>query len=221
MSIVTKIKALLAKAKSTDNEHEAIAFMQKAEELLEAHQLGLSDLDTEDPISAHFRRASSNGSGDWADFLYSACAAYYGCRLVVHTLDYKGLKRESEVFGRLSAVVTLNEMHSYMVATVRRLGRQHADEWSLKPDQAARRIGNALVTRLRGLAQANSINTTTRNNALLVVDPIQALIDATYKNLTSTKSGKRYTSVAARGVAAGIGLSSQVAGRGALQIGMR
>lgn len=214
MRYVEKIKALLAKASGTDNEHEAMAFLAKAEELMVKHQISLEDLDKDDPVGSHYRRESKNGSGDWPDFLYSACASYYGCQIVEHMLSANGMHRSREVFGRASAVITLNEMHPYLVKTVKRLGREYADEWNTKPDKAARRIGNALMARLYSLAAAASGDeaktAVAKANALVTMDQISAMIARAYPKLTDVRQGKKYTSSSARSVASSINLSGQV-----------
>jgi hypothetical protein len=219
MAINDKIKALLAKAASTDNQAEAEAFFAKAHELMEKHQLDVSDLETEDAVG-YDRIYPKNGSvaPDWDFMLIFAVAKYFGCKAI----RVKPNKHyEMEVVGRESARVTVVEMHKYLVATVRRLGRQHAGTMEkydknnrfagyMNADQTTRAIGNALRSRLSSLAAERKVDAPTAagKNALITLDAVLALFDQRHPN--TTKLGKFSTNSTAREIASNIGLHQQV-----------
>lgn len=85
--ILTRIKALLAKANGTDNQHEAEVFLAKAQELLQEHQLDSSALDdVDDPIEVGrvaFTAAAKPPS--WHKNLFIAVGCYYGCQVAIST----------------------------------------------------------------------------------------------------------------------------------------
>lgn len=129
MTITEKIKALFAKAASTDNEHEAMLFLGKAHELMEKHQLSMEDLESDDPIDMTVGTTANGGaSPDWDFQLMFAVSKYFGCKSIQWWTDAPGKKAgvyEMRMVGRESARITAIEMHKYLVKTVRRLGREN------------------------------------------------------------------------------------------------
>lgn len=225
MSIVNTIRALLAKATSTDNEHEAEIFFAKAKELMDKHQLDAGDLEVDDPV-AEERVYRRNGAAapDWDFMLIFNVARYYGCKAIRISLS-KGY--EMGLIGRESARVTAQEMHKYLVTTVRRLGREAAANKTfprydragnfvgyMNADQASRRIGNALRSRIGQLAALNEQaepSTAAGRNALVTVDRVLAV----YKELhpdAAPIGGTYFTNDKARAIASGIGLNRQTGG---------
>lgn len=219
MKIVEKIKALLAKARSTDHEAEAEAFFAKAYELMTNYQLDIGDLFTGDPMGqddVYFR--ANRGGVDWDSRLMFAVARYFGCKAIQ---ECNKSNYWVTLVGRVSARVTAVEMHKYLVTTVRRLGREGAAEMGVKPDIAARRIGVALQSRLNALAkeqsEAEAPGTKFAKNALVTTDELRNWVEKHHPNLHSIK-GRSSTNAMARDIAGGIGLhlqagSSKVAGR--------
>lgn len=218
MAIIDKLKGLKAKAESTTNVHEAEVFLAKLFELLERHQLELGDLETDDPVGCHHKKETSNGSGDWPEFLFETFAAYLGCR-VITTHGHSRAARTRHVYGRESAVIALNEMHPYLCKTVRALARENAGVMSLSRDKAARRIGNSLVWRICDMtARAKEPGTQAARNALVAVDLIKTLINADFQNLREGRTTSINTSAMGRDLANGISLNSQVKSNNTLKL---
>jgi hypothetical protein len=243
MNIVDKIKALLAKAASTDNQAEAELFLAKAHELMEKHQLDAGDLEKDDPIAfeGYYQKGSTKAAPDWDFMLIFNVARYFGCK-AIRTEKYIGGGKAQwvmDMVGRESARVTAKEMHAYLVATVRRLGRQAAEakefpileEYDgryyktgkfMNADQCARRIGNALRSRLGELASEmeakSKAPTATGRNALVTVDRVLAIYNEKYPNSAPIR-GTFSTTGKAREIAAGIGLNNQVGGSSTLRLG--
>ena len=225
MTIVEKIKALLAKAASTDSTHEAELFLAKAHELMEKHQLDASDLDNDDPVDAeHFyEKGSVKAAPDWDTNLIWPLATYFGCKACrIYT---KNRKWAMDLVGRESARITTMEMHAYLVKTVRRLGREAAGTedfraidrrgniYYMNADQCARRIGNALRSRLVELNAANAEHapqpeTKAGANALVTLDRVVALYQDRHPDAKNV-GGTYYTTNKAEEIAAGIGLNRQ------------
>lgn len=207
MTIVGKIKALLAKAASTDSQHEAELFLAKAHELMEKHQLEASDLDNDDPMGEE-RTYEQKGRGgvDWDGRLMFAVAHYFGAKAIQN--EY-GKDTSYTIIGRDSARVTTIEMHKYLVKTVRRLGRENAAAMGTKPETAARRIGVALRSRLHQLApKPVAASTEAGRNALITLDAIDLWMEKYHPDLHSIK-GRSFSNDMARGLANGIGLNLQ------------
>lgn len=226
MTIVEKIKALLAKAASTDSQAEAEAFLAKAHELMEKHQLEAEDLDRDDPVDGeHFyEKGSVKAAPDWDTNIIWPVAKYFGCKACrIYT---KNDKWAMDLVGRESARITAKEMHSYLVKTVRRLGREAADAQSMpvydnegyfvrymNADQCARRIGNALRSRIQRLADAMApaeevVPTEAGRNALVTLDRVVALYQQRHPDATNV-GGKYWTNNLAKEIASGIGLNLQ------------
>lgn len=177
--IADTIRALLAKAASTEFEHEAEVFLAKAHELMEKHQLDASDLENDDPLGHEDAYEVRNPYGtDWDFGILFPLARYFGCKAIridtTHRYNDGKVKPafKMEIVGRESARITVIEMHKYLVATIKKIGlekskqnlrefrkyrKNHWDEmvWTgdyLNADQIRRRIGNAMTERLSLLA---------------------------------------------------------------------
>lgn len=221
--IKSKIAALLAKAKGTDNEHEAEAFLAKAQELLEQHQLALGDLeDASDPIKHSQGLDGTKWVASWQRDLFRALGKLYGCESVRVLLG--GTKYRQELVGRESAIITTELMFDYTKAECNRLGRElYAKRGAESPAQGARLVGNALVTRIWTLVPKDDAPRTeaATKNALVTRDAVLAKVDEIYGKLTHGRATTRRTSGAARELAGGIGLHRQAGGSSALRIGGR
>jgi len=213
--IKARIAALIAKAKGTDNEHEAAAFIAKAEELLEQYQIDLSELgDESDKVRQHSGLdADGKWVASWHRHLYRALGQYYGCKSIkVNTM--KGYRQE--LVGRESAIVTTDLMFVFIKAECNRLGRELARDGGAPTDaNGARLVGNALVQRIFKLIRereerdALAPSTAAAKNSLIVLDQVVALFEQLYPD---TKDGRRIhmsSTSSARELAEGIGLHRQ------------
>lgn len=216
MTIVEKIKALLAKAASTDSQHEAEAFLRKAHELMEKHQLEAGDLETDDPIYKTAAATANGGaSPDWDFQLMFAVAKYFGCKGIQYwhqkKLDGTVVKSGQYVMwivGRESARITAVEMHKYLVKTVRRLGRENATP-NCKADTMARRIGRALQIRINEMCPDEPVaDTPAGKNALITLNSTLAKFEELFPD-SKPMGGAVLTSKSATAIAAGIGLNLQ------------
>lgn len=230
MTIVEKIKALLAKAASTDSQAEAEAFLAKAHELMAKHQLEAEDLETDDPVDQSVgAKANGGASPDWDFQLMFAVAKYFGCKGIQwwSQNDTEGTFKKAgqytmRIVGRESARITAIEMHKYLVATVRRLGREHAEEMGVKPDKAARRIGRALQIRINALCpEPPAPETEAGKNALVTIDRTLAKYQELFPDAKTIKGPGVRTTRTAKQIAGGIGLNLQTTGASALRIGSR
>ena len=221
MTIVEKIKALLAKSASTDSQHEAEAFLAKAHELMAKHQLEAEDLEAGDPIDQSLgAKANGGASPDWDFQLMFAVARYFGCEGIqcLSCTDAEGnFKRagqwQMKIVGRESARITAIEMHKYLVATVRRLGRENADKMGLKAEQSARRIGRALQIRITDLCpKAPSAETKAGKNALITIDRTIAKFQELFPHAMDIGGPGVRTNSTAMAIAGGIGLNLQAGG---------
>lgn len=213
-SIAAKIKAILAKAKSTDNEHEAEAFFAAAYKLMEKYQIDIEDLDRDDPMGSEFTgQRKGSVAPDWDFRLIRGCALYFGCEAIRWWSPSKN-SWFMRLVGRESARVTTIEMHAYLVKTVRRLGREH---WQEMPgcknaDAAARRIGTMLNERLARLApkpKVDGVLTKAASNALVTQDSLVAYIEREFPDLRQIKSTNIIRTKSAQDIANGIGLNLQ------------
>lgn len=219
MTIVEKIKALLAMAASTDHQAEAEAFLAKAHALMEKHQLEAGDLETEDPIHESVGcRANGGASPDWDFQLMFAVSRFFGCK----SIQWHSKKRTDgtytvageytmRVVGRESARITAIEMHKYLVKTVRRLGRENAASMGLKADTASRRIGRALHLRIEALTpdEPEAI-TPAGKNALITLNAVLAKYNELFPDARTLGGAGVLTTDKSVQLAEGIGLNLQV-----------
>jgi hypothetical protein len=226
MTITEKIKALMAKAASTDSQHEAETFLAKAHELMEKHQLSVDDLEADDPIDKTVAAEANGGaSPDWDFQLMFPVSVYFGCKAIQCHRSREGKRNgvyEMDIIGRESARVTAIETHKYLVATVRRLGREHAAGMGLSVDKCTRRIGRSLALRIQALVpkeDSTAVATTEAGkNALITLDRVLVKFKEMYPDMR-LKGGRVRTNNSAKAIADGIGLNLQTGGGSALRIG--
>lgn len=223
--IKAKIAALLAKAKGTDNEHEADTFLAKAMEMLDQHQLSMADLDDqEDPVKWYAGLDCTKWTASWQVDLYSAIARLYGCRSI-KCHQYKGFKLE--LVGRESATVTTELMFPWIKEQVNEKGRQlYKAGGAPNAANGARLVGNALVRRIWTLIREQEAQDTPKTaaiakNALVTQDRVLAVMQEHYGDLNKGRATRTKSSGAARELAGGIGLHRQAGGSSTLKIGSR
>lgn len=213
--IKAKISALLAKAKGTDNEHEAAAFIAKAEELLELYQIELSDLEGEDDKVRHHAGLDADGKwvASWHRQVYRQLGMYYGCESI-KVSTAKGYRQE--LVGRESAIVTTDLMFVFIKGECNRLGRELKASGGAPTDaNGARLVGNALSLRIAALIAERKARdelaptTAAAKNALVVKDQVVALYEQLFPEITQLKGSSVKTSKSATALAGTIGLNRQ------------
>lgn len=213
--IKARISALLAKAKGTDNEHEAAAFIAKAEEMLEQYQIDLSELGDESDKVRHHSGLDADGKwvASWHRHVYRQLATYYGCK-TIKVSTAKGYRQE--VVGRESAIVTTDLMFVFIKGECNRLGRDlHKAGGAPTDANGARLVGNALALRIAKLIRErderddNAPTTEAAKNALVVKDQVVALYEQIFPDTTMLKGKIGKITKSARELADSIGLHRQ------------
>jgi hypothetical protein len=219
--ILSRIKALLAKANSTDNEHEAEAFLAKAQELLQQHQLNASALgDFDDPIlAAQVAFSAAAKSPSWHKNLFIAVGVYYGARVAISTRIERNKNgtwqqvKDVELTGKLSSIETAKVMFPWIKAQCNERGRFLSILYpEMTASQHARRVGNALnnrIARLIAEAKSDGPKTEAARNALVLMDQVEARFKDHYGELKEARQSRSRTNAAAREQAEGIGLHHQ------------
>lgn len=222
------IMALLAKASGTDNEHEAEAFLAKAMELMQEHQLNIVDMvDAGDPILDHVGMSQAESGHAWRWKLYSAVAQLYGCKSihVRQRRPYKGKYvpwYEQHLVGRESAIITTDLMYPWIADQVRKAGRAVAALTGMSEQGQAKRVAAALIERIYKLVAdqaATEPTTPSGRNALLVLNQVVAKFDELYPTAQDMASRPSVTDRLARDAANGIGLHRQASHAAQLKIG--
>ena len=127
-SLTRKIRALHAKARGTNNEHEAATFAAKVQELLEKHNLS-ADVLAEQKTSRHGgvagHRTKQKGwdSSPYRKALVAAVCSLYYCK----ALYYSGTG-EFLLIGTPSNVATAKYMIEYLLETVLRASKEYGAE---------------------------------------------------------------------------------------------
>lgn len=202
MNITDKIKAIIAKARSTEHEAEAETLMAKAYKMMQEHQIEAADLaDGSDPMGTHKGPArAKSGPSSYKPKLASALAIYYGCRPVwthapiTSTKDLKSPKMILEVNGPESARITFELMLEYVWDQVVEQAAQLAADGHGDRGQMIRHVTNALLIRVGNLVAADTVRneppkTEAGRNALVLVGTgLQLYMDDRYPKLTATKS---------------------------------
>lgn len=224
MTLLEKIKALLAKAASTDNAAEAEAFAAKAAELMDKYQIDIDQLgEAGDAIGEDTGYTTKERKPVWQNYVASATARYYGCDTVLST-RWDGTK--TQFIGRESARMTAMEMLPYFIQTINRLARDMVAEDKARGIRSyqratAHRIGLEFANRLGELTPDRpKAATAAGGNALILLDQQRAWLAEHYPNLKTGKARSFSSSTRHRDAAASIGLARQTAaGRSALRIG--
>lgn len=230
--IKARIQALLAKATGTENEHEAEAFLAKANELLRQHQLDVSDLvDANDPVIHHVGVKGAQSGHVWRWRLYSAVAQLYGCQSIHIDLGYRKADGsawrgaldgkptpfyEQRLVGAESAVLTTDLMYPWIVGQVRAKAKEIAKESGMSEQGQAKRVAAALITRIHKLIAAQTAEapkTDAAKNALVVIgNAVQAKFNELYPN-SETFTTRARTDDRSKAAADSIGLHRQAGGK--------
>lgn len=228
--IKVRIQQLLAKAKGTDNEHEAEAFLGKAMDMMREFQLDIADLvDADDPILKHIGLKQASSGHAWRWKLYSKVAQLYGCKSihVEKQVEGKGGRMvpgyEQTLVGRESAIITTDLMYPWIVSQVKTKAREIAAKTGMSEQGQAKRVAAALIARIsRMLAEQETrdANPTTLagRNALVVMDAVTAAYEQHFPNTDIVRTRGAKTDNLSRDAANSIGLHRQTSGRDTLRL---
>lgn len=230
--IKAKIAALIAKAKSTEHEAEAEAFMAKAFQLLQDHQIDMGDLlDADDAVirDASFTMAAS--SHKWNRELYRALGKLYGCDSCLfegYGPDKKGNYRKTyrqELVGRESAIVTTQLMYPWICDQIRAHAKTIARSTGMSEQGQAKRVAAALISRIWRLYREQGANnqqapaTAVAKNALVALDRVkQVAAEVWGTDLTTHRSRASVSDGLSRAAANSIGLHRQTGGGSTLRL---
>ena len=237
--IKQRIMALLAKANGTDNEHEAEAFLGKANDLLQQYQLDIGDLVAgNDPILNHPGLHAAHSGHAWRWKLYHAVGAMYGCKSIMENgllrdEDGKVVSKNGKVVdaytlrlvGRESAIITVDLMYPWIVSQVRAAAKQLAPLTGMSEQGQAKRVAAALINRIWGLVNAEKAQnarqpqTAVARNALMTLDAVEAKFQELAAGLESKKVKPSKSDALSRRAAQDIGLHRQTGGASQLKLG--
>lgn len=217
-SIKERISKLLAKATGTNNEHEAAAFMAKVDELLDLYQLELWELgDQSDPMGINVVEGLNGASDAWKINLGNSVAAYFGAQMIRTRFRFKQGKHKAmfRVAGRESARVTVEYMLPFIIGQIKQQARTLKDENPGVSEMVlVRRVANALRIRIWKLIndRENTRTAARQERALVVVDELQAFLDAEFANLKTSVTRPVVVHDDARAAAEKISLNRQATG---------
>ena len=125
-----QIKAMIAKAKSTDSEEEAKTFMAAANKLLRKYNLTQDDVERSEIHTMSYCIEYGHNAdhwGDWEEFLANVCCTYNHCGVVYH--KQKGAK-SGHFFMSIVGDQVAGETSRYMFETLREIAlRELKDTW--------------------------------------------------------------------------------------------
>jgi hypothetical protein len=149
--IKKKIAALLAKAQGTNNAHEALAFTEKAHDMLREHQLEIGDLAEKDPLNITTIWRGPKTHKNWHLLIPSIVAKYYGCKAVkIPDRDATHLI----AVGRESARITCSMMVPFIVDQLRRLADQLSKETNFSLGKCMQLVCDNFVIRVQNYLAA-------------------------------------------------------------------
>lgn len=235
-SIKKKIGAILAMAHSTNNEHEAAAFMAKAEVMMEKYQLEIWQLgDVGDPMGKEEGLRWQDATPGLNDHkLLHAVCRYYGCQMVHRTSTIVNSRGRTvplhmlDIIGRESARVTVMLMMPFIMEQCKAAGAKLTEEGHGAKAKTTLRVINALCSRIwhmvedaKRKARVDAVGKAMESRALVVVKELDAFMAAEYGKLKTGKARSTSTTDAARHAAAGVSLHRQTSGASQLKIGSR
>lgn len=218
---IDKIKALLAKASSSEFEAEAAAFAAKAQQLMELHQISVLDLHNDDPLGIDDSFTGST-SASYKRVLYVGLADYYGCSVVRHMTGKNSFVLR--VVGRESARLTTVLMYPFIMDQVKKAARELHEKTAhlggVTVAMLERRVANALAIRLAKLTRESApvAGTAAGKNALITMDAVRAYIAENIGNAREGRSPKVRTNERCMEAAEGISLARQAASSSAKKI---
>lgn len=226
--IKAKLTALIAKAKSTTNEHEAAAFMAKAEELMEQYQIEVYELgDESDLMGLEHMLDSSIAAPVWLTSLPRAIALYYGCKTMRNWKAPDGTTNKKytiTLVGRESARITTMLMTDFIIDQVKAEGAKLAPQIGVSKDKATLRVANALVSRIYGeisQRKPDEAGTVAAKNALIIRNEVDAFFEKAFPNAVMKNGRSRITNELAIDAANRVSLHRQTTGSTAPRIGGR
>jgi hypothetical protein len=226
------IRALIAKAKGTDNEAEAAIFMAKAHELLEKHQLDLgATLNADDPVEAFEGLDQAASSHKWNRELYRALGTLYGCKSIRRS--YWGTSKKTgfaeerfqqRLVGRASAIMTTQIMYPWVCEQVRKEATEISKRTGMSAQGQAKRVGAALVSRIwtmvrEARAGEQGPRTEAAKNALATIDLVEAEFKRLYPEAQTGVARRTVSDALSREAAGKIGLHQQAGHSSALRLG--
>lgn len=217
-AVLDRISKLMAKAKGTNNEHEAAIFMAKAAEMLAKHNLSealLRERDvnrSEGPIGGHPYKGRVPDR--WRELILMGCCKVYFCKLT------SGYGRQYTVYGREHNAVVAKLMAEYLFATVKRMAREYSPHKAEQGD-FRRGAGLRLYQRLVELYNTQNapppvVTTGTTLPALYAGEEnaVQAYMENLFGGGLKAKAGRGMKlgsgAAAGRAAANGISLNTQV-----------
>lgn len=204
-SIADKIRAIIAKAKSTTHEAEAETLMAKAMQLMEEHQIDAAALNAADPLGdIKGEHKPKSGPSSYREKLNQTLATYYGCKTMWIA---RANTRALNVYGPESARITYELMSEYVWEQITAAAKAMPGD----AGQNRRHIVNALRSRVVEMTQQERPQPTTeaaRNALVKIGTELEAYVAERHPNAQATKARMRWHSDAGN-VAAGISLSRQ------------
>lgn len=215
-SVAEKIAKIIAKAQSTDQAGEAEVLMAKAEQLLQAHNLTMADVDeaqrvTEDPMG----KDSGEVSHSWECRLFGVVAQLYGCQ-IVYWNGGRGKTRIS-VVGRLSGRTTVKLMWPYILGEVRKKALAHSKVTGQSGSTSRRRVAEALRYRIweliREARSADEVRVAQGGSTALVpVSEVESAVAEYHGKVGKGRGAQVGTDAVAVGLAKDISLHRQTTG---------
>lgn len=216
--IKNRIRAILAKAESTEHEGEAAVFMAKAQELMEKYQVELFELHTEDPIGVTMGCEGQQGPPKYKTDVQCYLARYYGCRgITTGTTKHWRV----ELVGPESARITTEIMTDFVWAQVCKeashLAKTHPGK---NRAMWIRDIAKALCVRLYQLSKAKETQPAKEGTSysLVVVDAVANYLALHYPKLKTGKAKTVSYAKAAGEAANNIKINQQFGGKDRIRL---